>query len=288
MTTGTRVLAAIFLVATMLSIALKVTPDSLRSVAHDRRWWIKALAANVLLMPLLGWLLVNAMPVSPDTALGLLLLAAAPGGLNAIQFTGRARGGLSYAAELLFVLSFLSFLISPLVVAVILPPGLSLTLPYGRVVAILLGCVVFPLVGGLAFRKARPRLAERLAGPMVLLGTGAFVAVVVLLLSWRAEAASELTRVDLAAMLTFILAAMGLGWLMGGPDTGARNVLATATSMRNAALALAIAVNSFPDRRADLAIIVFSGLMIPPNALLMVYHMARDKWRQHHAKVAGT
>jgi hypothetical protein len=47
--------------------------------------------------------------------------------------------------------------------------------------------------------------------------------------------------------------------------------------MRNAALALMIALNSFPDTNVDAAVIAFSGLMIPPNMLFTAYHVLRSR-----------
>ena len=93
---------------------------------------------------------------------------------------------------------------------------------------------------------------------------------------------SNLKAAELATMLGFILAAMVIGWLMGGPGSQTRTILATGSSMRNAALALLIAVNSFPGTNVDVAVIAFSGLMIPPNMLLTVYEILRNRRRTRH------
>ncbi len=53
------------------------------------------------------------IPMSTDVAIGLLLLAASPGGLNAIQFTSKTSTSYSYSATLLFLLSLLAVLVSP-------------------------------------------------------------------------------------------------------------------------------------------------------------------------------
>jgi BASS family bile acid:Na+ symporter len=120
---------------------------------------------------------------------------------------------------------------------------------------------------------------------MALCGTVVFVVVVVLLMAKRKEAMASLTKAELAAMLGMILTVMVGGWFLGGPARETRIVLATASSMRNAALALVIAVNSFPGSNVDVAVIAFSGLMIPPNMLFTLYQIISNKRRARRAAV---
>jgi len=283
-----RVVTWTFLITTMLSIGMKVAPVELLSTLRNRSLMIRSLAVNFLIVPALGLLLVSIVPMSRDVATGLLLMAAMPGGLNAIQFTSKAPGALSYAAVLLFVLSLLAVLVSPALAAWMLPLQESnLTLPLGRVIGVLLAAVVLPLGGGFALQHWCGRLSARLAKPMALVGTVAFVVAVVLLMGQRKEAMSTLTGVELAAMLGLILASMIVGGLLGGPATDTRRILATASSMRNAALGLVIALNSFPDRDVDVAVIAFSALMIPPNMLFTVYEIIRGRRQARHAAEAA-
>jgi BASS family bile acid:Na+ symporter len=277
-----KALAIVFLVATMLSIGLKVTAAELVSSLRDRGRMARSLTVNFLLIPAIGLLLATIIPMSADVKVGFLLLAVAPGGLNAIQFTSKTTEGLSYAATLLFILSFLSVLVSPLLAAVVVPLGTSLTLPYGKAIAFLLLGVVGPMLVGLAVHRFRGRVAHVLAKPVALVGTVSFVVVVVLLMGVRKQAKAAMTASELAAMLVFIVASMVVGWALGGPGKETRRILATGSSMRNAALALMIAINSFPESNVDVAVIAFSGLMIPPNMLFTVYHLVQGRRRKKH------
>lgn len=283
-----RIATWTFLITTMLSIGLKITPGDLLSSLRDRSLMIRSLVANFVIVPAMGLLLVSMVPMSTDAAVGLMLMAAMPGGLNAIQFTSKAPGALSYAATLLFVLSLLAVLVSPALAAWMLPWEKSdLVLPLGRVIGVLLAAVVLPLVAGFALHHWCGSLSERLAKPMALVGTVTFVVAVVLLMAWRKAAMSSLSGAEVAAMLGLIVASMVVGGLLGGPATDTRRILATATSMRNAALGLVIALNSFPDRTVDVAVIAFSALMIPPNMLFTIYEIVRGRRKAKHAAKAG-
>jgi len=81
-------------------------------------------------------------------------------------------------------------------------------------------------------------------------------------------------------MLAFIIFSMIIGWWMGGPEKGNRRVLAIATNMRNAGLSLLVAMRMFPESGADVAVIAFMGLMVPPNMLYTVYHSVKERRRQ--------
>jgi BASS family bile acid:Na+ symporter len=276
----------VFLVSTMLSTGLKVSQADLLAIARARGLMARSLATNFILIPILGLIMIKIIPMDRDVAIGLSLLAASPGGLNAIQFTSKTPGGLCYAATLVFVLSLLSVLASPAIAALMLPSDARLVLPYGKVIAVLFLLVLLPLAAGVIANRTSHRAADILAKPLALCGTLAFIIVVVLLLAQRRQAIGALHGIELAAMLGLILAGMVIGWLMGGPAKETRTILATGTSMRNAALALTIAINSFPDANVDVAVIAFSGLMIPPNMLFTLCNVIRNRRLSPHATPA--
>ena len=273
----TRTLTLIFLITTMAAIGLKVTTSELVSALHNRSLMVRSLIANVVIVPLLGILLVKIVPMSPDARIGIILLAASPGGLNAIQFTSKSKNALCYAASLLFILTLLSVLISPAIANLMLPVGTSLTLPYEKVISFLLLYLLLPLVIGFAVNRVSKKIANLLSKPMALIGTIFFVVVVILMLAQRKEAMAALSKTELAAMFTFIIITMIIGWLSGGPSKETRRILATTTSMRNAALCFIMASNGFPDTNVIVTVVAFSGLMIPPNMLFTIYEIIIEK-----------
>jgi len=65
-----------------------------------------------------------------------------------------------------------------------------------------------------------------------------------------------------------------LGWALGGPDRGARRVVALGTSNRNLALALMVALQSSADARVVSAV-VGNGLLL---ILLGLVHVGWWRW----------
>ncbi len=267
----------IFLITTMAAIGMKATLEELLSAISDRSLMIRSLVVNIIVVPLLGLLLVMVIPMSQDAKIGLLLLAAAPGGLNAVQFTSKTKNSLCYAASLLFILTFLSILLSPVIAAFLLPVKTQFTLPYGQIIGFLLLFLLLPLVIGFALQRLSKKYADLLSKPLAIIGTVLFIVVVILMLARRKEAMSELSKIELLVIVGFIILTMIIGWLFGGPLQETRRILATATSMRNAALCFIIAVNGFPDTNVIAAVVAFSGLMIFPNMLFTVYFGIKER-----------
>jgi hypothetical protein len=50
--------------------------------------------------------------------------------------------------------------------------------------------------------------------------------------------------------------------------------------MRNAGLCLLVAMRMFPESGADVGVIAFMGLMVPPNMLFTLYHSVKERRRQ--------
>ena len=81
----TKTLAIVFLTTTMAAIGLQVAIGEIVAALGHRSLMIRSLVANLIVVPALRLPLVRIVPMSRDAGVGLILLAAAPGGLIAIN-----------------------------------------------------------------------------------------------------------------------------------------------------------------------------------------------------------
>lgn len=276
-----------FLVACMLSIGMQVTTADVRAQVARRglRW--RTLLANVVIVPAIGILLAYRFLPDPGTARAFVLLACTPGGISALQFTTKAKGAAAYAGAVACLLSALGVFLSPLILVLFLPTGdpggapiagawkgmlsvLTLPLVLGRAFCFLVLFLGAPLGIGMVVKAKAAALAPKLAKGLGLASVVLFVTMVVLLMAPRKAAMQQVGGQAAGVLLVLVLLSMLVGWLLGGPETGTRQILASATSMRNVALAMAIAA-TFPDAERVLpALIAFSALMVPPNLVLTI------------------
>jgi BASS family bile acid:Na+ symporter len=274
-----KILTYLFLVSTMLVIGLTVTGAEILASLRDRRLVGRMLLGNLVFVPALGFLLIVFIPLSSGTRLAIALLALAPGGLTAIQFTGKVKGSLAFAAAAAFVLTLLSVAVTPILIKLLLPLETGLDLPFMTIILFVLLYLFLPLIAGLGIRRGLEKAAKMLGRGALIVSNISFVATILLTSAMKKEAMGAVGKETVLALLLLVILSMTIGWSMGGPDGGNRRVLAIATSMRNAGLCLIIALRAFPGSGADAAVIAFMGLMVPPNMLFTVYHSIRERRR---------
>ena len=278
MDTLPRILTYLFLVTAMLSVGMQTTTRDLRSLLASKRLLFRALLANFVIVPIIGILLTRMLPLKPEAAVAFLLLACTPGGISALQFTTKIKGASLFAGSCAFIMSFLAVFLSPVLLELALPGNISVVVPYGRALLFIVAFLLLPLVLGMV---ATSRLKEGLSGKLSklsgLISAVAFVVVIVLIMSQRKEAMNAVGKDALLYMLLFIVLSMVAGWFMGGPARETRHVLASVTGMRNVALCLLIALNTFPDPAVQTSLVAFSALMVPPNMLYTLYWAIRSK-----------
>ncbi|WP_298832364.1 hypothetical protein [uncultured Piscinibacter sp.] len=272
-----------FLVASMLSLGMQTTVADLRALLASRSFLARTLLANFLVVPILGVALILLLPLQPHVAGALLLLACTPGGVSAIQFTGQVKGSAASSVAVMCLLAGLAVFISPLLLKLVLPADVRLVIPYGGALLFFLVYLIAPLLVGMLLLGSAPDVAAKLSKLVALVGIVAFVGFMVATGSVRQPTVGEMGGVAVAAMLLFIALSMAVGWFMGGSARDAQRILATATSMRNAALCIAIVEASAPGHAILVPLIAFSLLMVPTNLLFSIYNTVQAKRRAREA-----
>ena len=278
-----KLVALLFLVTTMLSIGLVTGVPQLRSLLASRSLMVRLLIANFLIVPAVGYLLARFMPLAPAAAGALVLLACVPGGLATIQYTSKIKEEKTLAGGMLVLLSVLAVLVSPVILRIVLPAGADFTLPYGRILGFIALWLLIPLGIGIFLCGRAPGVAPKLSKVLGLVSLVLFIAFMMMTKSFRKEAVASIGGPAVGAMVLFIIASMLIGWFMGGPGRDKRQLFATVTSMRNAAICLVIAKNAPSGDAVMTPLIAFSLLMVTPNTVLTVYSAIRNAIRARKA-----
>jgi predicted Na+-dependent transporter len=273
-------LAIAFLVCMTMSLGLEVTWRQLLTLLRDKGLLFRALAANLILVPLLGLALVRVFPLPLDFANAFLILAAAPGAPMSLRYTRNQDDDAPFAAALLFVLILAAICFTPLIAELILPAQTRLSVPYDRVATVALLYMVFPGLLGIAIQRWGGEETVMIRNVTFISARVFFLAWVILVTAEQSRAVRQLGVPTLAAMASLIIGSMIIGWLLGGPQRENRRILATGTSMRNVGLCAVIAIESFPGTKVDIALVAFSALMVTPNSLLLFYENYWERRRK--------
>ena len=267
-----------FVVLVMLSIGLRVTGREVLDVLRSRALFVRALVANCVLIPGIGLLLVNTLPLTPDASVGILLLAAIPGTPIALQFTRKVQTRLAFGAVTTFILTVVSIATTPLVLEVMPQTAQRSERPILSLTVSILLYIAAPLCAGLLVARRAPKMSLRVVLPLEILATAVF-----LFLMWETRLARRQALYAIAghetilAMFLLLVISMLIGWFVGGPELESRRVLATASGMRSVIVVLYVARYCFPGTNVYMVPIVYLSLMVPTNLL---FHLAFAGWRK--------
>jgi len=272
-----KILSYLFVVVYMVSVAMESTQGEIRTMLKDTRRMGFALLANIVIVPILAFVLVRLLPLRPDIRIGVMMLAVSPGGLFALQFARIAKGDRVFAVALVIVLLVLAIFITPLLAHWFFgregEGGLFL-----RLVLLFLLLVAVPLILGRELQKRFSKIAPKVGRWLGLMSILIFIITAAMTGRFKTPAIKALGSDGIVVIIVLTIVCWIVGWLMGGPEIRNRKVLAISTAMRNFGVCIPIALHYFPGTEVMLPILAFSGISIPMNMLfaLVTGRMQRD------------
>lgn len=275
----TTTLLPVALGVVMLGLGLSLTVADFGRVLVYPRAALIALGAQVLLLPLLCLALVTTWGLPPVLAVGMMLLAASPGGATANLLSHLAGGDVALNVTLTAVNSVISVVTLPIVVnlsvAHFLGSDPSLGLQADKVVQVF-AIVLVPVVLGMLVRRFAAGFADRMQTPVK-------IASVVVLVLVIAAAVAQNSTVIVAGLLTvgpvalvFAVASLALGYLLPRvARVGRRQSIASAMEIgiHNSVLAITIALSPTLLGNAEMSVppAIYGLLVYLPAGLFAVY-----------------
>lgn len=251
----------------MLGLGLTLTPTDFARVVKHPKAVIIALVCQLIVLPALCFALVLAFKLPPILAIGMMLLAASPGGTTANLYSHLFRGDVALNISLTAVNSVLAVVTLPLItnlaIAYFAPdqPGLGLQVAKAlEVFAIVLG----PVAIGMILRRVKPAFADAMDRPVRI----ASVVILAVVIAGAVAANFELLRVHISSLatITVLLCIMSLlvGYfvpkLFGVKDAQAR-ACSFEIGIHNATLAIVLAQTVIGNMEMSLPAAVYGVLM---------------------------
>lgn len=245
----TSLVLPIALGVVMLSLGLSLKTDDFRRVLLYPRAVVVALLCQTVLLPLVCFGLVQAFGLPAELCVGLMLLAASPGGAFANVLSHLGNGDLALNITLTAINSVLSIITLPLILglslAFFMDDGRVIPPQFSKIVQVFV-MIVGPVVIGMLLRWRFDALAHRLDKPVRI-----FAALFLLLVAAMAIQGAWPTIVQYfaelgAAVITFCVISLAVGyWAPRLVRLDHRQSLAISMEigMHNGALAITIALS---------------------------------------------
>ena len=109
-------IAPIALALIMLTLGLGLTTSDFTRVIKQPKDFLIGLICQVILLPIIAFVLIKILNVQPALALGVMIIAAAPGGVTSNILTKFANGDVALSVSLTAIISLLSILTVPFIV----------------------------------------------------------------------------------------------------------------------------------------------------------------------------
>ncbi|MCW9032777.1 MAG: bile acid:sodium symporter family protein [Rhodospirillales bacterium] len=152
----TQILLPLSLAFIMFSMGLALVVDDFRRVLKYPKAMIYGLSSQMVLLPLIAFFIAIIFPMNPEFAVGIVILAACPGGITSNLLTHLARGDTALSVSLTAVTSLVGVLTVPLIVNLGLAHFVGMTemvnLPIGKMVLGVFVISTLPLLAGMALR----------------------------------------------------------------------------------------------------------------------------------------
>ena len=153
----TNIFLPLALAFIMFVLGLGLTgADFLRVIKQPKDFFVGAIS-QIILLPVIAFILVKIWPISPELAVGVMIIAAAPGGVTSNILTSFAKGDVALSISLTAIISLLSVITVPFIIVTSLgllgtenmPQDISLI---GMAINMFL-IVTVPVIIGMIFRR---------------------------------------------------------------------------------------------------------------------------------------
>ena len=250
----------------MFGLGLSLQVADFRRVARTPRAVVVALGLQVLVLPVIAFGLVVAFDLDPLLAVGVMLLAASPGGTTANLFSHLFHGDVALNITLTAINSVLAAVTIPLVTNLAIgyfDTDGDLGLQWAKVVQVI-AIVLVPVAIGMLVRRWSSAFAARADKPVRVFSIVVLVAVAVgALLGERENLGGYLQQVGIVTGLLCVLS-LGLGYA-GARLARLDQPQAVASSMEvgihNTTVALTIALSVLDSTEVAIPAAVYSILM---------------------------
>jgi BASS family bile acid:Na+ symporter len=269
-------------VVVMLALGLTLTVDDFKRAATLRKPLLVALICQCLLLPTLCLLIAEAFRLQPSLAVGLMLMAATPGGTMANVLSHLVNGDLALNLTLTAINAVLSIFALPAILAVsmtwFLGDGRFIPLQFDKFIAVF-GLVLIPTAIGIAIRHRFPELARRLHTPVRIVAILLLVVAVVAAIAGGRTALWHNLGALSGAVVVFCTVSLTVGylaarWMRLGPPQAI--AVSLEIGLHNTVVAMGIALSPQLLNSAEMATPpAVYGAIAPILALTFVFVVRR-------------
>nr|WP_281244315.1 bile acid:sodium symporter family protein [Aquisalimonas asiatica] len=267
---------ALFII--MIGMGMTLRPLDFKDVAVYPKAMVVGTVAQIAVLPLVAFALIGLLSLPAAIAVGLVVIAACPGGTTSNVYAFVARGHVALSIVLTVLASLITIVTLPLVTNFALDLYLGaderVRLPVLQTIATLVVIVLVPVLIGMVIRARATAFAQRVENLVSLFGLLVLAALIAAIVIQTGDEIWDLLRVAGPAALLLNLAGMGIGLASGRLfrlRTTEAVTLATELGIKNGTLGLMITLTLLESSAMSIPSAVYSLFMFPLGFLMIAY-----------------
>lgn len=264
----TEVFLPLALAIIMLGMGLSLVVDDFKRILFYPKAISVGIINQIILLPLAAFVVIALLGIEAELAVGLVILAACPGGPTSNLISHLAKGDIALSISLTVVSSLITVFTIPFLVnyAIVefIPGGEQQVLPVFKTIISVLLITLIPVAIGMLIRKRWPNLALKLDHPVkILSAVFLFIIIAGALFKEKENIGSFFILIGPAALLlNLITMAVGFGTSrLTNHSIKQSLTIAIESGIQNGTLGIAIATTLLNNAAMSIPAAIYSLLM---------------------------
>lgn len=266
----------------MLGMGANLSPGDFRLLLSRPAAVFCGIASQMLMLPLLAFLLLSVLGLPAEITVGFMILALSPGGTTSNIFSYLAGGNLALSIALTALVSLVTPLSLPLLATWLLSSrltaGTDIALPFLPTVGKLVAITLVPVCLGMLLRRYRRGFCERNEFWMTRVPFLMLLGVIAGIIAQNRERMPEFLALTAVPALLLATAALlaGYGLARGlGRDRRDARTIAIETSIQNGGTAILVTGTILGNPAMTIAPVMYGILMLLPVLLYLAWQRLR-------------
>ena len=276
------VILSLALAFIMFSLGLGLTgSDFLRVIKQPRDFLVGAFS-QIILLPIIAFMLVKIWPIAPELAIGVMIIAAAPGGVTSNILTSFAKGDVALSISLTAIISLLCVITIPFIIfksaSFLTDSNIIQNVSLFDIALKLFFIVTVPVILGMLFKRFASGMASKLEPIAKKISTGLFVLVLLGAIAKQRENIipyfAQAGLITLTLNIIMMIVAYGLAQLLAS-GVQQKICITIECGLQNGTLAILVATLIFGEESLEMIPAATYSLIMFATSLLFIFWIRR-------------
>lgn len=277
----TQILLPLSLAFIMFSVGLELVVDDFKRVAVRPKDFVVGAISQMIFLPLVAFGLLSFWSIEPALAVGVMIIAACPGGVTSNLMTYLARGDTALSVSLTAVISLLAVVTLPVIVGFsivhFMDAASAPEISIGKMVLGIFAITTVPVIIGMAVKRLAPDFAAKFNKSARIIASVLLVVIIAgAILAERDNVVDYFKQagpVTLTLNLVMMALALSLAKMLG-LGTPQKTAITMECGLQNGTLAIFVAATLIGSQTMMVPGAIYSLLMFP-TAIAFLFMVVR-------------